>query len=435
MTMYDKYRDGCNRCEDDHHHGHHHHVVAHHPHHHQPEVQYVHVPQSPELHYGTSKCCEKGERGPQGYPGVRGPQGQEGERGPAGRDGLDGQPGATGPQGGQGIQGEKGNTGDQGPIGLTGPQGGQGEKGDTGMKGDTGDQGPIGLTGPQGGQGIQGEKGETGDQGPIGLTGPQGDQGPAGQDGLDAVVSCTPNEDQSCFDFVFNTPQGQKNVSLGGCVTLFSCGYTGMPQCETPTGTPTAASTSGTQAVTYMHPRDAGQIFLQDVSGAAGSIANLTTSVEGDYSCVEWDQTGEIRYNIVVDTTGLPTATKEDITCYPPIEPCLRLEAPSGVALNRAVGGSPVNDGWQGGTLSDGTVYDEAYQEPDYLQDFDQYVEGGVFNGILRVPEGQTARVKVCYKHCYYEPVAAEVDLNGTILEACNSGGVFTPDATTVLAE
>ena len=402
-----------------------HHVEPHHGHHYgHPHVQYIPVP-VPAHAPVEPPCCpaeckgekgDQGERGPQGYRGERGPEGQEGARGPQGEDGKDGEPG---PKGSQGAKGDKGDTGDRGE------QGQKGDQGDTGAQGAPGIQGIPGVKGDTGDQGIQGE------QGLQGVPGDQGIQGIQGNPGLDALISCTPNPDNTCYTMVFQTATGEKTVDLGGCVTLFSCGYTGTPQCETPTGAPTAPSTSGTQFVALNLPRDSADIILQDVAGATGTIANVVTSVEGDYHCVEWDQTGEINFNILVDTTGLPTATKGDITCYPPIQPCLRLEAPAGTALNRKTGGNPVNGGWSGGTLSDGSVYDEQYTAPDYLQKFDEYVSGGAFSADFR----GDGRMKVCYKHCFYEPVAAEVDLGGTIIEACNSVGVFTPDGTTVLAE
>lgn len=421
--------------------------------------------------------------GPDGPPGPRGPEGKEG---PQGRDGRDGVAGPKGAKGCEGVQGKRGYDGDRGKAGpegcagfdgkdgkdgadgvdgedgnsasivgvLTSPsqyqitvfnsdgtsqsdilnapqgiQGIQGIQGEQGIDGTQGEQGIQGLQGPSGTDGLNGQNGTDGLNGLNGADGADGADGDNGSNGLDAVISCTPNDDNSCYTFVFNTANGPKTVELGGCVTLFSCGYTGSPICVTPSGTPIVASTSGEQVINFAYPVDSAMLSIQSVPGQTGSATNIVATVEGDLTCIEWDNVGSMAYNIIVDTTGLPTATKDSIICYPPLQSELRLEAPTGMALDRGVGGSPVGNGWQGGTLSDGTVYNEQYNEPDYLQDFGAPVIGGVFGGNFT----GSGRVKVCYRHCYVTPVVAETDINSTIIEACNPDGVFTPNDTTVL--
>jgi len=414
----------CYKCPDEKDHYHDHHPVPHYPQHHQHYAHTYpvpapapHMPAPPPLEWSREPgCpCEKGERGPQGYPGERGPQGQEGLRGPAGQDGLDGSPGQTGPVGPEGPQGERGDEGDRGP---------QGERGDQGIQGAQGPQGNQGEIGPQGDQGIQGAQGPQGDQGIQGQVGNQGDQGiqgNPGSDGLDAVVACQDNvDDNTCIDLTLNTPTGEKTITVSKCISLFSCGYTGTPQCEIPTGAPTSLSDTGTQFVDLNLPRDSGQIILQDVPGATNTISNVTTSVEGDYSCVEWEQTGEVNFNILVNTNGLPFATKAGISCHPPTVSNLRLEAPDGTILNRKTGGDQTN-GWSGGTLSDGTVYNELTTVANFLgKDPEaEFASGGVFSADFR----GNGRMKVCYQHCYLEAVAVQTSGSGTVQEICDSTG------------
>jgi hypothetical protein len=170
-------------------------------------------------------------------------------------------------------------------------------------------------------------------------------------------------------------------------------------------------------------------MFLQETPGQPGTVSNITTSVQGDLTCVQWDQTGTYTFNIIVNTTGLPVATKDDLTCYPPVGPRLELSAPAGTFLNRKVGGSPVNNGWSGGTASDGTTYAEQYNNPDYLQDFNSFVMGGVFSADF-IGDGQ---MTVCYRHCYYTPIAAETTIGGNILALCDPAGDIPVDTPVTL--
>ena len=72
---------------------------------------------------------QKGDRGPQGIPGIQGPRGLPGPRGYAGP------PGEMGFVGLPGIQGPKGHRGPQGLPGLDGPKGDRGRRGRRGKKG------------------------------------------------------------------------------------------------------------------------------------------------------------------------------------------------------------------------------------------------------------------------------------------------------------
>jgi hypothetical protein len=221
------------------------------------------------------------------------------------------------------------------------------------------------------------------------------------------------------MDLLFNTPNGEELVTVQGCVSLLGCGYTGNPITVTPTGTPVPQATSGETQIDFVHPVDSARMVLQSTPGQSGTVSNITASVEGNFSCVAFDLDGTFTFNILVDTTGLPIAQKDDLTCYPPIQPILRLEAPAGVFLNRKVGGSPVANAWQGGTESDGSVYVEQYPAPDLLQNFEQYVQGGTFSADFI----GTGRIKVCYEHRYLTPVAAVTTVSGSIQELCDPGG------------
>ena len=428
-----RYRKSCHdHCDD--HHGHHHHKVDY-----SQEVVYI--------------------EGPAGPRGKQGPMGCEG---PPGRDGRDG---SIGPMGHTGPPGE------QGCAGVAGPEGARGPAGDDGKDGKNGQDGRNGIDGKNGINGVDGKScaidgtlsadgtqlqvtwysdgafvdSETltapvGPQGPIGLTGPKGEDGAdgaQGPQGPSGIVSCTLNETGDCYDVVLMDQNGnEKSAQFSPCVTSFSCGYTGSPICVTPSGTAVTNPGNGTNGdgtqVTFNYPIDTANFTFMAFAGNAGTVSNVTTSIMGDYSCVQWDQTGSFDYQIFHDTTGLPTATKGDITCYPPHQPDIYATAPSTVAYNRGLGGSPT--GWLSGGQADGTQSSEGYTAPDYYQNFDQYVMGGAFSGTFTVDEGQTATISVCYRHCYYEPVAAETNIAGDIIvEACDSNGVFTPDNTTVL--
>ncbi len=163
----------------------------------------------------------KGDRGPQGAPGLAGPQGGQGLPGPQGEQGEQGPPGANGQDGedGQdeapGIQGEPvphygesdmdrylrvGRDSStrpalvwstapsvQGPAGPPGPLGGPGSKGDKGDRGERGPTGPIGPRGPQGRTGARGTAGSDGSDGRDGSDGQDGSDGRNGRDGADGA--------------------------------------------------------------------------------------------------------------------------------------------------------------------------------------------------------------------------------------------------------
>ncbi|MFT7811389.1 collagen alpha-1(XXVIII) chain [Arapaima gigas] len=135
--------------------------------------------------------CDKGERGPPGFPGKKGDPGADGSsglRGPKGEPGVNGRPGIEGIEGRPGFKGEKGERGECGAPGLKGEQGVEGSQGPQGPRGEQGPNGPPGDLGPEGQTGPKGDRGPSGIPGPpgdigIGFPGPKGEKGNQGHPG------------------------------------------------------------------------------------------------------------------------------------------------------------------------------------------------------------------------------------------------------------
>ncbi|XP_070541794.1 complement C1q subcomponent subunit C-like [Ptychodera flava] len=104
-------------------------------------------------------CCEKGDMGMIGPPGL---QGVQGAFGMPGENGTPGVPGTPGLPGSLGVQGSKGEKGDGGVQGSPGAQGSPGPQGPPGAPGLPGPMGPPGNLGPPGQSGLNGQKGEPG---------------------------------------------------------------------------------------------------------------------------------------------------------------------------------------------------------------------------------------------------------------------------------
>ena len=349
------------------------------------------------------------------------------------------------------IKGDPGDPGEKGDRGYTGSIGPTGEKG---AKGERGPIGPQGIQGIKGEQGIQGIQGLPGEDGADGADGEQGIQGIQGEQGTSGFVNCTEENAAGCFDIEFIDQQGSIiTKTFQGCITVFSCGFTGDPICITPTSIDPIAA-DGFVKFNYPTPYEnlVNGFYIEPVAGSV--LGTVTSTIEPitfvtdagntlttDAACISIASTDSFMFRDWIEKgTGLPGAIKagENLECYPPLGSWFQTSGlnPNSSRLDMGIAGGDF--GLNNMTLEAGNIFSsdnsneptltDHYAEAMYFGNNDASVyNGGSFDGTFMLAD--SSDILLYYVTCFYEPVIAELSLgdNPVVVGLCDSSGEIDP--------